>query len=53
MMDKLSQATSTQNNTLTVVISTRNTENISLKHLMEIKKYSKKLLNYCNFFIIE
>lgn len=35
MMDKLSQPISTQNNALSVVISTRNTENVSLKHLME------------------
>ena len=34
-MEKLSQPTSTQNNALSVVISTRNTENVSLKHLME------------------
>jgi glycosyltransferase involved in cell wall biosynthesis len=34
-MEKLSQPTSTQNNALSVVISTRSTENVSLKHLME------------------
>lgn len=35
MMEKLSHPTSTQNNALSVVISTKKTENVSLKHLME------------------